>query len=272
MSDTFRDAAEGALRTMLRPIVRFWVNRMGSIQRFSGILKELFVEVAVEEMNKRSEQITISRISVMTGLHRTDVSRIYRGEVEQVQSIPDVVTRVIGLWEQSREFTGTDGKPKILSVKGRKSEFAKLVAAVSKSIGPASVLYELERSGSVVRREEGVELTHAMARWTGDFERSINLASRNAATMFASIEENIREANDIPHYFIRTEYDNVLVKKVPEIRAWVNREGKKFHKCLREYLASCDQDTNPAIGERGGAKVVVAGFSWVEEPNEGKDE
>ncbi|MCB0346946.1 MAG: hypothetical protein KDD66_17640 [Bdellovibrionales bacterium] len=266
MSKILRDAAEGALRTMLSPIVRFWINHLGSIQRFVGILKEIFVQVAVEEIKKRGEQVTISRISIMTGLHRLDVTKIYRGEVEHVQSVPDVVTRVIGHWEQSRAYTNPDGSPRILSIKGRKSEFAKLVATVSKSIGPPSVLYELERTGVIEIDGDKAKLVYPLTRSVGEFDRLIELTSKNVGTMFSSIDENIRQVNKVPHHFIRTEYDNVLVGAVPEIRAWINREGKKFHKRVREYLASRDQDISPVIGERGGARVVVAGFSWVEEP------
>lgn len=265
MSDKLRKATEDALRTMLYPIVRFWMNRMGSIQLFLGILKEVFVQVAVEEISKRGEKVTISRISIMTGLHRPDVSRIYRGETEQVQSIPDVVTRVVGHWEQSSDYTNPDGTPRILTVKGRKSEFAKLVSTISKSIGPPSVLFELERIGSVVRHEDGLELVNPLTRSAGKFDRLINLSARNVTTMFNSIGENIVEANSIPHYFIRTEYDNVLANKIPEIRAWINREGKSFHKRVREYLSSHDQDISPVVGEAGGARVVVSGFSFVEE-------
>lgn len=268
MAKKLSEAAEEALRTMLSPIVRFWINNLGSLQRFVGILKEIFVQVAVQEIKRRGEQVTISRISVMTGLHRLDVAKIYRGEIEEVQSVPDVVTRVIGHWEQSRDYTNPDGTPKILSVKGRKSEFAKLVATISKSIGPPSVLYELERTGAVVVRGDEVELVYPLTRADGEFSRLMELASNNVGTMFESIDENIRQTNSIPHYFIRTEYDNVLAGKVPEIRAWINREGKKFHKRVREYLASRDQDISPVIGERGGAKVVVAGFSWIEEPED----
>lgn len=266
MESSFRKATETALKLMLTPVVRFWMQRSGSLQRFVDLLKIVFVEVALEDMKRKQENITISRISAMTGVHRTDVSKITKGQPEDARNLPHVVTRVVGQWEHNKRYLDEDGKPRELTVKGSRSEFKALVETVSKSIGAPSVLFDLERTGSIVRTENGVKLVRATIKHTGIEERSLNLVSRNVSTMFAAISENIEGQNEVPHYMLRTEYDNVLVRDLPKIRKWLQREGRKFHKRARDFLSKFDQDIHPEYEAEAGARVVLGGFSWVEEP------
>ncbi|MCB0346633.1 MAG: hypothetical protein KDD66_16075 [Bdellovibrionales bacterium] len=237
---------------------------MGSIQLLSDVLKEVFVQVAVDEISKSNQKLTVSRISCMTGLHRNDVAKIFRGDPKENRTVPDVVTRVIGQWEQDKTYRGSDGKPKKLSFKGQNSDFTKLVSKVSKSIGAAAVLFELERVGAVEKQGNKLKLTAQHLQFTGNYERSIDLASRNVHTIFDAIDENIEGNHEIPHLMLRTEYDNILIKELPKIRAWFDKEGKKFHQRARLFLAKYDQDISPVSGEPAGAKVTIGSFSFIE--------
>ncbi|MCB0344947.1 MAG: hypothetical protein KDD66_07510 [Bdellovibrionales bacterium] len=255
-----------ALMHMLKPLVRYWIRGSNTIQDFVDLLKLVFIQVAVEEMEHTGSKINVSRISVMTGVHRTDVTKVYKQQEEPSREVPDVVSRVIGKWQSDSSFTTTEGKPRIISFGDDNSEFVSLVRSVSKSVSPGSVLFELERCNSVRRSSKGLALVRTTHKVTTDVLRATEIMSKDAESLMSAIHENIESAAEVsPNLHIRTEYDNVFLKDIPKIREWLRVEGKKFHKKARDYLSKFDKDINERQ-EAAGATVVLTAFSMITEP------
>ncbi|MCB0346977.1 MAG: hypothetical protein KDD66_17795 [Bdellovibrionales bacterium] len=255
--DNANTTLDQALLVMLRPVARFWVRRGEKLQRLVDILKIAMVEAAVEEMERQSEKVTISKISTVSGVHRKDAAKIRKEHNDPPQSVPSIVQRVIGFWSQNEDYRTAEGKPRVLSY----SEFEDMLAKVSKSIGPRSVLFELQRSGAVEVSRGNYKLVYSRLKHTQFFDRSMNLVARSVDTMIEAAEENINQVNDSPNLFVRTEFDNVFMDDIPKIRAWIEREGKKFHVRAREFIAKCDADISMLEKREAGGKVVISSFS-----------
>lgn len=270
MSKEFKEIRHKALRLMLRPIVRFWLESAETIQEFIDVLKNVFVEIAQEELDKRAEKVNVSRVSIMTGVHRPDVSRILNEEAPP-KLLPDVVSRIIGQWEQDSDFSTKAGKPRVLSFSGQDSEFAKLVARVSRAIAPGTALFELERSGAVERTKRGLKLVRATQRHTRDFEDTIELLSEDIETLISAVQQNIKaQEQTSPNVHMRTEYDNVFVRDLPEIREWLRDQGKRLHKETRAFLAQFDKDIveespRGEKDEQAGGTVILGTFTYIDE-------
>ena len=65
-----------ALRKVLRPLVHLMLSRGITYPYLSDMLKGLFVEVADRDFRLDDKPPTDSRISLISGVHRKDVSRL----------------------------------------------------------------------------------------------------------------------------------------------------------------------------------------------------
>ena len=266
-----------ALIQMLRPIVRYWLRRADRFQEFSELLKIVFVDVAREELARSNSKVNVSRIHMLTGVHRNDVSRIFK-QGAQPKILPDFLSRLIGQWEQDPEFQTSNGTPKVLTFLGKNNDFNKLVEKVSKGVSPGTVLFELERSNAIKRTSRGIKLVRSTQRHTKDEERVIALSGEMVESMLGAAQGNIGAGDISPNVLLRTRDDNIYRSDVEDIRAWLRAEAKALHKRVRDYLSLRDKDIverAPKAGETeqaAGLTVVFGSFGVIEEDGEALDD
>ena len=225
----------------------------------------LFIELAEEEIRKSSQKVNVSRLSVLTGINRKDVTRIYREKEAPSTDNPSLLSRVVAQWENDRRFTTTAGEPRVLPFRGDDCEFRKLVEAVSQDLNPGTVQFELERRGLVTRTHKGLKLLGEVQYHDGDAERALNLIGRDISALMQAGEENLLQLNPVKNLHLRTEADNIYQASAPEVRRWLITEGSKFHKKVRTYLAKHDGDISPRgkADTEAGVRVVFGTFSTV---------
>ena len=76
-----RESFTGAIRRMLRPVVRQLVAWGVPYPAFDRLVRELFVEVAEDEFKLPFKRQTDSRIALVTGLNRKEIARLRRRQV-----------------------------------------------------------------------------------------------------------------------------------------------------------------------------------------------
>lgn len=132
-----------------------WLIRSGvGYTEFSATLKPIFYLQAVNELETLEKKATISAISLLSGLHRKDITT-FKQAIEDGYLITDtgktealnIPGRVVGIWvaeewSEQLPFHNPD-----------QDSFVKLVHRVSKEMHPRSVLNELVRLG-IVRQEK----------------------------------------------------------------------------------------------------------------------
>ncbi|MCB0352596.1 MAG: hypothetical protein KDD64_03700 [Bdellovibrionales bacterium] len=256
------------LKSVMRPIVRFALGRSQTYQDFCLIAKELFFELAQEEVRKSGKKLSRSALSLVTGLNRAEIQKLSKGDHE-VQSKFSVLVKVIGQWEQDPEFLTSKKEPRILSVGNDESEFAKLVGKVTTHVKAPAVLKQLERISAVEATPRGLRLVSSIKGSTVNPEEAYEILGNDIQSLLRNTDENVLRPSSPPQLHLRTEYDNVRTDKLREIRAWLITEGKRFHRKAREYLSSHDLDVIPENDLKkkvaGGGKVSVTLFSMTEE-------
>ncbi|RIL12607.1 MAG: hypothetical protein DCC75_00160 [Proteobacteria bacterium] len=250
-----------AFKGLLRPAIRYFLKTSHPFKDFVDIAKELFVEIAREEISKTSLKINPSRISVMTGLHRKEVKRFSAAGEPVRKQAPHVLVRVLNVWEQDSRFHSKTGRKRALTHEGENSEFKSLVECVSKDVHPGTVLFEMERMGLVRKRSGLVRLIKQYPRFHQDPSKGLDFLKRDIESLFESVEENLFNREEVPNLHIRTEFDNMVKSAVPEIRKWLLEEGAAFHKKARDFLSQSDLDLNPGIQGEGGGRVSVTAMS-----------
>jgi len=251
------------LRAVLRPLIRFCLSNAIASRELIEALKCTFVDVAVEELKKSSSQVNVTRISVMTGLDRRDVTRIHR--YEKVASFQQSWTaRLMGQWENDKRFTNENGSPRALSYKGKKNEFRRLAASVSQDINSGAMLRELQRIGAVKTEGDFVSLNKLDHDQRSDTPKALNLMLRNVETLSAAVQENITNLDKLKNLNTRTSFDNISRKELPRIRRWFLEQGAQMHKRTRQFLSQFDNDLHPELEGECGRTVVLTTYSWTE--------
>lgn len=271
MAQSLRQVLLAALSGLLKPIARFCVTRSIKIQDFVEVAKKAFVEAAAAEVARQDKEASVSRLSVMTGVHRREVMRIW-SEDSRPKTKTDLVVRVMGTWQADRHFSAR-GKPRVLSLEGKDAEFKALVRSVSQDLNPYTVLFELERAGAVERVKNGVRLRAGAFRPSGGLKDKLELLARDTRDLIQAIEENVFDEPEIPNLHIKTEYDNIPRQFVPKIREWLLRRGAEFHEEARRFLAQFDADLNDKLqGKAGGVRAAIGSFSVIEDPHGSSEE
>lgn len=150
-----------ALRQVLRPLVRLMLAQGITYPYLADLLKGLFVEVADKEFRLDARPPTDSRISLMSGVHRKDVSRLRQLLQTPEAMAPSVVPRgaqLVAHWMADTRYLQEDGQPRPLArlaSEGGEHSFEALVSGVNSDIRSRVVLDEWLRLGVVHLDEDG---------------------------------------------------------------------------------------------------------------------
>ncbi len=260
-----RELLQKCLVLLLRPAVSFCLRHSLRLQDLIECAKVAFVERSQVELSRIGTERNVSRLSAMTGVHRRDVQRCLDTPLSSDLATKDPVTKVIGHWQSSKQFSTKGGRPRALSVGDNQSEFARLVEHVSKDLHPGSIQFELERVKAVEVKDGKICLHARNFAPKEDPLALFEVAARDTDDLDRAVEENIFGENSLPHLHARTEYDNVRPEKIEELRRWLLKEGHAMHERVRKKISSFDQDINPVSSFVGkGLRVVFGAFSYVE--------
>lgn len=250
-----RQDALAILRLLVRPIVRFCIRHAISIQELESVARGELVKVTHAQMKRRGEKINASRLSVTTGVYRKEIDRILSERAPEPAEPPGILARIIGRWEQHPSFCAKNGGPRPLTYKGPDSEFAALAASVTTALGPAAVLFALQRKGLVKEHGGKLRLLLGGNVSSDDALVGFRIASSDIQTLLDAVEENLEKIDPLGQGHIRTEYDNIYEEDLPKIKEWLNAQVRLLHRRTRKFLSQFDKDINP---KKSGSPVSGA--------------
>ena len=64
-----------SLIRILQPALKLCLRKMFKFQEFLEFAKRVFIRLATEELEKNGQKVTVSALSVMTGIRRHEVNR-----------------------------------------------------------------------------------------------------------------------------------------------------------------------------------------------------
>ena len=260
--ESLQDVVKSCLRLMLRPIARLGLRNSIHLNDLTEILKQVLVEVSREELAKSGKTISISKLSIMTGVHRKDVTRLERAP-DQVRDGGNLIARVMVQWQHDQRFSTKAKRPRVLSAEGRDSEFAALVRSVNgENISAYSILSEMERLGAVERHGSNIKLVWRDFVVEGDAVAGFSLLAHDIEDISQAVESNLFELQQTKNLHLKTDFNNITPDALPEIRKWLIDEGSLFHRRTREYLSKYDRDLNNDMPRHGvRCRVALGTFS-----------
>lgn len=126
--------------------------------RVNKLTKMAFVRAANSMDDELGTRQSIARVAALTGLTRTDVSRMFRisnKETPVLGTPANRVARVASGWVTDRKFSRKRSGPRNLEFAGPGNTFTALVRRYSGDIPPKAILTEMLRLGMARRNNRG---------------------------------------------------------------------------------------------------------------------
>lgn len=156
---------KNAVREILHPLIGHLIEQGGTYPLLSELLKEIYVAQVLQRDRGRTEVITDSRVSLLTGIHRKDVKRLRAmlSKENAPSGLPrgaSLAVRVVAEWISAPRYRNARGRPKPLPEYAAvgKPSFEALVKKVKADMRPAVVLDELLRAGVAKREGDKIRL------------------------------------------------------------------------------------------------------------------
>lgn len=257
------------LNKLVNSLVKVCVLSGIKYQELSKELKRAFIAEATGELESISEKVNSSRLSIITGLQRREIDQIKASEedTESLSSKMSLISKIVGQWQFHPNYSLSPSKPKALTYEGAESEFSSLIKSISSDLHAGTILFELERLGLVEKAKDKIKLKSKVSKFDS-LEESLVLLSNDIETLTSAVTENIKSSKEkidkVPNLHATTEFNKISKSEEVEIRSWLLKEGSSFHKKMRNYLASKDQEIQGINAKESSCiKVSVGTFSLI---------
>jgi hypothetical protein len=139
-----------ALQAILAPLARVAVDQGVQFGQMEELLKQAMVQAAVQATRQgQGEPAPVSRLSVITGIHRKEVKRLLEPtEPAQLAASVTPAAELFTRWLTSRDWQGADGKPFALPRRPPPDDapsFELLARSITTDVHPRTLLDELIR-------------------------------------------------------------------------------------------------------------------------------
>lgn len=158
MAHTPRAHALAASRQILAPLVHVLIGLGISAPEFAAVSRQVYVETAAARLEKSTKRVSRSRIAIVTGLTRAEVTRLLTSRPHAAttrQHYLHRASRVLNGWINDPEFASRGGRPRRVPLKGARGSFHALVKRYSGDIPPRAMLDELIAMSAIRRLKDG---------------------------------------------------------------------------------------------------------------------
>jgi len=274
--ETMEKAISSAIIKLMRPLVRILLRNGIPFRTFAELAKRVYVSVASDEFTIEGRKASVSRVSVITGLSRKEISRVKddRGTDDNISAQKyNRAARVISGWLRDARFVDEHGEPMELPVENGNASFAELVRSHSGDVPARAVLDELIRVGNVVLTEEGRArlLGRAYIPKTGEMDK-IGILGTDVAELVSTIDHNLTDGKEDPRFQRKVNYDNLPVEVMDELRQLTAVHAQELLELLNRRIAEHDRDVNPEAGGTGRLRAGVGVYYFEENVGEERGE
>lgn len=275
MSDA-KSIATRALRLLFRPIARIMLRVGMTWRELAEVCKATYVEVASEDYGIRGRPTNVSRVSILTGLTRRDVSQLRKRLTEgepQAFTRMNHATRVLSGWYQDPLYTAADGKPKALAPEGGAPSFDSLCKTYCPDVPAVTMLKELRKVGAVGDASSGELIAQSRVYRPGpgpeDPERLLR-AGGVLEDIGYTVAHNLNRDADEPGRFERRATNTRIPESaVPAFREFIEREGQAFLERVDAWLT----ENEHSAADGSNSVRLGMGAYWIEQQaDEGQEQ
>jgi len=252
------------LGTVLEPVIRLMIRLGITWKEFSELAKLKFVDVATADFGIRGRPTNASRVAILTGLDRREVSRLRStASDEPGRGYQSKASEILSAWHRETGFVGPDGRPLELEVDGEGATFAELMRRHAPALPVVAMLKELKSVGAVEELPDGrVRAVSRVYVPRGLPAERLRLWASVLSDIANTIEHNFSRDDDTPARFERRALSLTVDRRaLPEFRQLLETEGQSFLERIDDWLAAHETT------EEGDAMRLGVGIYHIESRN-----
>lgn len=256
---------------LLRPLIGLMNQNGIAFGDFSRLVKQAYIQETERELVQLGEKPTTSKIAIITGLTRKDVSALRKEGFPKLEASmqKNRAVRVLSGWISDLEFCDSEGRANILPLLGKQNSFESLVSRYSGDMPYKSMQQELERIKSIrITENNEVELIRGAYIPSGEEESKYQILGEDVALLVSTIKHNILDVDAPPFYQRKVSYDSVPAKYIDDFRKIANKGSQQLLVKLNKWLAQHDTDREPKVEADKPMKVGVGLYYFEEEAND----
>ncbi len=228
--DPIKEATVIALQSVLDPLLELIFDAGITVQEFNRLARARAVRIATERVAKENGRESKSRVAIMTGLPRSEVSRILNSLDYAAKTTSDQhrARRVLAGWYGNPRFLAANGDPAVLPIFGKKRSFEMLVEEYGGSIPVRAMLDELTQLDAIEHLDD--QKIRAKARvpvMRGLTSRSIAAVGERSSDLLKTLGHNLRRGSQ-PLFEATAVIDDGDPDMVSVIRREIAEQGTDF--------------------------------------------
>ena len=229
------------LGAVLEPLIRVMLRTGVSWKEFADLSKAKFVDVATEDFGIRGRPTNVSRVAILTGLDRRDVTRLRKTTSQTpTKGYQSKASQILSAWHHEPDFLGADGGPAALAVEGEGATFTELMRRYAPGLPVIAMIKELKSVEAIEEQSDG--RLRALKRTyvpSGVSAERLRLWSSVLSDVANTIEHNFSRDETTSARFERRALNlRVDRKALPEFRELLEREGQTLLERLDDWLAA----------------------------------
>ncbi len=243
-----------------------------TVQQFNYVVRDRAVRVASNRVLNETGRSSKSRVSIITGLPRSEVTKISNEADDYVDAKLEqsATRRILAAWFETPSYLAPNGEPATLSIFGSKRSFERLVSAHGGGVPVRAMLDELTQLDAVER----VGDNHVKAKSRTPVSvaltpEAIEAFGRRSSDLIRTLMKNLRRS-DQPLFEATSLVEDADLDLMPVIRRELSRQGASFITGANSFLKRVRKTprvarSNPAPKCRVG--VTICYFEDIEERN-----
>ena len=228
------------LSTVLEPVIRLMLRAGVTWKEFSELSKTKFVDVATADFGIRGRPTNASRVAILTGLDRRDVTKLRSAAAAPTKGYQSKASQILSAWHHEPDFLDADKQPAALAVEGEGATFTELMRRYAPALPATAMIKELKSANAIEEGSDG--RLRALKRTylpSGVSTERLRLWSSVLSDVANTIEHNLSRDEATPARFERRALNlRVDRKALPEFRELVEIEGQAFLERLDDWLAA----------------------------------
>jgi len=228
--DPIKPATVTALKRVLDPLIDLMFDAGVTVQEFNRLVRDRAVRIANGRVIRNSGRKSKSRVAIMTGLPRSEVTRILRlvDSADEIASDYHPAGRVLAGWHDNPRFLSSSGAPAVLPIFGKRGSFEKLVELYGGGIPVRAMLDELMQLNAVEHlADQKIQAKARVPVATGLTSKSITAVGERGRDLLETLAHNVR-GRDRPLFEATAQIKNCDPEMMTVVRREISEQGVNF--------------------------------------------
>ncbi len=261
-ADPIKRATIDALRQIVDSLLELMFEAGITVQQFNYVVRDRAVRAASNRVLKETGRNSKSRVSIITGLPRSEVTKISIESDDYVNAKlgQPAARRILAAWFDSPRFLTPSGEPATLSIFGNRRSFEQLVSVHGGGVPVRAMLDELTQLDAVERvGDNHVKAKSRAPVSVGLTPEAIGALGQRCSDLIHTLMKNVRRS-DHPLFEATSLVQDADSDLMPVIRREISKQGASFISGTNSFLKRIGKKRrvalpNPATKCRVGVTV-----------------